>query len=682
MSTQKNLITLCFATVLTLGLAACGGGGDAPAPGMTDMDGDGSLEGKYIPSGTTIPDLDYPDAVVSAARGEEVTVPGLGTVECASDDGCSATVVDGVLTIMGDLKIVSVDAALDDATAMVLAGLAVDMLPDAPDPAIGQREAISSAIAAANTAVGVVTDAATDAEVAAADMAIATAKMAIADAANVPAEEAAANSGTVSVLETVLANAKTSRTAAIADAAEAVRLAAEATAKAVTTKAAGTKLKALGAEAEQDADEDAGLGGSARTDAEDTGNDGTANDVYTLTIKRDRTDTTITVKDPDRPSINEAKFELAADMGDGRQMFVLENDADADGDVVEEVVIVGTDIRAPRAVAFARVDNQELNARDLDTTVDADKDGEADNDFTALFVGEDAMTGPLDPVKKLVKSDTFTSTTAAVLMFEADVTSTTGKDEAREVAGYYNGAKGTYRCDGDSVCTVTIGKVEGKLTITEMTAGWIFTPNADVTSDVADTSYLYYGFWLKKTTDEDDVLTYNEVETFAGASIALAPTGTVENVVGTASYDGDAVGVYVHHELSEGGGQVESSTSGHFKADASLTATFGQKNAVADDIDTGTIAPGQLNSITGTIDNFALAGGEENDWSVTLAKGPIVPADGIASGMAHGGGAPGKYSATFHGLADATVQPSAVVGEFDANFSNGAVAGGFGANKQ
>ena len=29
MSTQKNLITLCFAAVSTLGLAACGGGGGA-----------------------------------------------------------------------------------------------------------------------------------------------------------------------------------------------------------------------------------------------------------------------------------------------------------------------------------------------------------------------------------------------------------------------------------------------------------------------------------------------------------------------------------------------------------------------------------------------------------------------------------------------------------------------------
>ena len=39
MSTQKNLITLCFATVFTLGLAACGGGGGgdgAPVTGMPD----------------------------------------------------------------------------------------------------------------------------------------------------------------------------------------------------------------------------------------------------------------------------------------------------------------------------------------------------------------------------------------------------------------------------------------------------------------------------------------------------------------------------------------------------------------------------------------------------------------------------------------------------------------------
>ena len=45
---------------------------------------------------------------------------------------------------------------------------------------------------------------------------------------------------------------------------------------------------------------------------------------------------------------------------------------------------------------------------------------------------------------------------------------------------------------------------------------WIFTPDTGETVDVADADlHCNYGFWLQKTTDEDGVLTYNEVETFA-----------------------------------------------------------------------------------------------------------------------------------------------------------------------
>ena len=42
MSTQKNLITLCFATVFTLGLAACGGGGGGDAPVTSMLNGNGA----------------------------------------------------------------------------------------------------------------------------------------------------------------------------------------------------------------------------------------------------------------------------------------------------------------------------------------------------------------------------------------------------------------------------------------------------------------------------------------------------------------------------------------------------------------------------------------------------------------------------------------------------------------
>ena len=50
--------------------------------------------------------------------------------------------------------------------------------------------------------------------------------------------------------------------------------------------------------------------------------------------------------------------------------------------------------------------------------------------------------------------------------------------------------------------------------------------------DVADADFFNYGFWLKRTTDEDGVLMYDEVETFAGSSIDASDS--VAAVTGTA----------------------------------------------------------------------------------------------------------------------------------------------------
>ena len=78
-------------------------------------------------------------------------------------------------------------------------------------------------------------------------------------------------------------------------------------------------------------------------------------------------------------------------------------------------------------------------------------------------------------------------------------------------------------------------------------------------------------------------------------------------------------------------------------------------------------------------------------------QGDIVDPDGEGPGTvasedgATGGGTPGAWSATFHGSVtgdggtpEIFPKPSAVVGEFNANFSNGSgsAAGGFGARKQ
>ena len=171
-------------------------------------------------------------------------------------------------------------------------------------------------------------------------------------------------------------------------------------------------------------------------------------------------------------------------------------------------------------------------------------------------------------------SSAFSSSGAGSLTYLNDDVSTDDMDEAFEADGTYNGAMGTYRCAGTTACSVTYDAMGMIIAIGD---DWIFTPDDGVTSDVPDAEYLHYGFWLQQTEDEDGVLTYDEVQTFYGASEGLAPSdGTVLNTVnGSASYTGDAVGVYVRDVNSVGGGERVASTSGHFAADVALTANFG-----------------------------------------------------------------------------------------------------------
>ena len=74
-----------------------------------------------------------------------------------------------------------------------------------------QRNAITTAIGTATTAVNAVNNDSTDAEVSAADTAIGNARSAIMAAADLPQAERDANTGTVNALATQLGNAKTAR---------------------------------------------------------------------------------------------------------------------------------------------------------------------------------------------------------------------------------------------------------------------------------------------------------------------------------------------------------------------------------------------------------------------------------------------------------------------------------------
>ena len=542
-----------------------------------------------------------------------------------------------------------------------------------------------AAVDDAQTVVVALTAASSNSDRAAAYSSLAGAQSALAEASGIPENE-------IALLKTEIARLQGVIDQAAADAqTEADRIAAEMAAEAdriaalvAGTKTAETKEKAIGVEAGETGEDDAGLGGSVEVDAVTT---------YSMTVSHDGMAAKIVIADTaNAADADPAKpqFAQAMDLGHGRTMHVRTMEADDDGDVVTEVVIVATDIEAPKAVAFAKFENamgetpQALNARIDGVTVNEDEDNPADTrDLGDALAGDDDAA-----VLALVKSDAFKAGTAAVLDFafeQADGDDAPGLQpvKAFETAGTYNGTMGTYRCNGEVLCMVTL---DAKGAITAMTNGWIFTPATGATSDQPDYDYLHYGFWLKKTADADGAVTYNEVQTFAGATVGGNTEGSdgdeLNVVQGSATYEGGATGVYVHETVNSDGTR-ESATAGQFSADAMLTANFGGSSVAVDD----------QNMVTGTIDNFALEHGEANTWAVNLKGTRAAGANEITSvGGATGGGAPGDWSGTFHGATPPTpaatdddafrVAPGSVVGEFNANFSNGSAVGGFGARKQ
>ena len=540
----------------------------------------------------------------------------------------------------------------------------------------GQAESqhgITMALAEATTAVtGLNADSSTAEEVAAARAKVDAAKQAVMELEDDdPRKTAVANlDAQLMGIETVVAARPTPE-----------EIEAEEARVAAATKAAGTKETAIKAEADQTTD--AGLGGDAGLGQDgQPGND----DPYGLTIERSRAGTKITVADSGMAGDDDPKFMQAMDLGGGTTMHVRTMEADDDGNVVEEVVVVSTDIGAPKATKFSTVYMLDV---DLDPSEDADNDGTDDNDLTALGVDVSGAD-----VLKRVMSDKFVRSTGSQSeitfpRYQEDSDGVKAGDqtiEAFETSGTYDGAMGTYKCNASATdCTVTL---DDDGAITAMSEGWVFIPASGATVDVPDSDYLHYGFWLKRTTDEDGAVTYNEVETFADSSITAS--GSVSDVTGEATYNGGATGVYVHSVIKTDGTRA-STTSGHFTADATLTAYFGQ---TVDDTETtdvnegGQLPPNKLFTLTGTIDDFDLDGHDEGpDWSVALTSSaaPNTDNDGTLIGTAMGGMGDGSFTATFHGsvaLVDGVVpQPSSVVGEFNAGFSNGSVAGAFGATR-
>ena len=454
----------------------------------------------------------------------------------------------------------------------------------------------------------------------------------------------------------------------------------DAAAAAGKTKAAGTKEEAIGDEAGQSATNDGGLGGSQEDGSPVTG--------YSYTVSRDRDGITVKVADTANPDADDdPQFSEAVNFDNG-SMQVRKLKADDDGDVVEEVVVVRTDIAAPTARPFA-LDGDNKGVYTLDANPNEDQEAQS-------------LEIDADTVAKAA-SDKFGTATGegSVTLVGVDKEDTEDVKE-NEFRGSYDGAMGTYTCTEANGCMVTITK--GKPSA--VTGVMYFTADKDETVDVSATNYLTYGFWLKRTKDKDGVTTYNEVETFANAE-GHPETGNsdLSGVTGSAKYEGGAAGVYVKN-VTDNQGATVSATAGQFEAKVELNASFGG----------GAVAANNQFTIDGEVTDFTLhetdgPSVKNDDWGVSLdltdfsgratdnAPGKSAPGnshDNEFSGVTTGDStaARGTWNGAFYGSSasgdhdmdpDTPVtspQPVAVIGEFNANFTDGTAAGGFGANKK
>ena len=158
--------------------------------------------------------------------------------------------------------------------------------------------------------------------------------------------------------------------------------------------------------------------------------------------------------------------------------------------------------------------------------------------------------------------------------------------------------------------------------------------------------------------------------------------------------------MYVKNVLDDQG-EITSATSGQFSAAVKLDANFGG----------GNVADNNKFTIEGEITGFALEHGEENDWAVKLGltdfsggregggmPGESAPGTGytdLFNGVATGDStaAAGSWNGAFHGSSadfdhdddndtdPINRAPVAVLGEFNANFTDGTTAGAFGAKR-
>ncbi len=442
---------------------------------------------------------------------------------------------------------------------------------DMPDPAIAERTAITNAINAARTAVGMVNDTSSDATVTAANTAIAAARTAITNATNVPAEERTAHTGTVNAIASTLATALASRTDAMDEAAEEAAEAAlalfngigDATNLPVAVTAVG--------------DEDGG-GGMAEVTA-----------------------TGLTPGVGGDDVMSSAEPMLGMWQGTRLTDSVPATPATATNAGTSSTVVVYTDIGPAESVPFGDV-------YDLDAAGNL-----------AIVAAADA-----NPHVALISASAFTH--AGRVNHDPDPDAT---DDVARIRGTFNGAAGEYRCTAASA--TACGSIESSAGV-RLAGTWVFDPDSGAMATMQDPSFAYFGWWLNSgTTEGVEAGVFHGVTDGTGDDALLGAPTDIAALGGTATYNGAAAGQYaINPGLSDahGGHWTADAT---LTADFGSETENGSISGMVDNFMAGgramdwTVALGETNFTDGTA-VFASAG----DGTTTADDDVVWTVGGVA----------------------------------------------------
>ena len=285
----------------------------------------------------------------------------------------------------------------------------------------------------------------------------------------------------------------------------------------------------------------------------------------------------------------------------------------------------------------------------------------------------------------------------ADVMRDNNSQSSTTEDGTTTVSfdGEVGNVEGMFSCS-DATCTAPTRNDDGTVDTTDVAGQWAFIPtDANAMIDVADDQYLYFGWWVDQTSDDDEDLAY-AVETFAAgvgfAAVAASGVGTA--VEGSATYTGGAAGQYAMRSLNE-----DVTTGGHWTASAELTANFDADLTpdTSENDEAGVMVSGMITDfMTGdTAQNWTVklmvdGSTDEGVQAVPVANLTEVldsTAGRLATEWDFGGSVKGTgtWRPAFLG-ADAALTadtdlPMAVTGTFNAAVSDFAqISGGFGAS--